>query len=304
MRRPSGEQYEIAFGDHRVVVVEVGGGLRTYTVDGRDVVDGYGAGEMATAGRGQLLIPWPNRLQGGSYEFAGDTHQVALNEPARSNAIHGLVRWVSWQEREREPHRVVLTHALHPQPGYPFSLELAIEYELAATGLAVRTTATNVGAATCPYGSGAHPYLRVGTETIDDVLLRVPARTALRSDDRGIPVGTVPVGGTELDFRIAQPIGGTKLDTCFTDLERDEAGLAHVELSAGEARLALWADEAYPYVMVFTGDLPAVNRGGLAVEPMTCPPNAFRSGESLATLEPGDSHTAVWGLSPTIEVRE
>ena len=56
--------------------------------------------------------------------------------------------------------------------------------------------------------------------------------------------------------------------------------------------------------MVFTGDLPAVNRGGLAVEPMTCPPNAFRSGESLATLEPGDSHTAVWGLSPTIEVRE
>jgi len=301
---PSGEQFEIAFGDHQVVVVEVGGGLRTYSVGGRDVVDGYGADEMATAGRGQLLIPWPNRLEDGSYEFAGRRHQVPLNEPERSNAIHGLVRWASWQPREREPHRIVLTHALHPQPGYPFSLELAIEYELAATGLAVRTTATNVGTATCPYGSGAHPYLRVGTETIDNVLLRVPARTALRSDDRGIPVGTVPVDGTELDFRVARRIGAQKLDHCFTELERDEAGLAHVELGAGDARLELWVDGGYPYVMVFTGDLPAVNRGGLAVEPMTCPPNAFRSGESLVTLEPGDSHVATWELSPTIESNE
>jgi aldose 1-epimerase len=296
MGRPSGEQFEIAFEDQRVVVVEVGGGLRTYTVGGRDVLDGYGADEMATAGRGQLLIPWPNRLQDGSYEFAGDTQQVPLNESARSNAIHGLVRWVSWQAREREPHRVVLTHALHPQPGYPFSLELAIEYELSATGLSVRMTATNVGTTTCPYGSGAHPYLRVGTETIDDVVLRVPARTVLRSDDRGLPVGAVPVGGTDYDFRVARPIGATKLDHCFTDLERDETSLARVELGAGDARLALWLDEAYPYVMVFTGDLPAVGRGGLAVEPMTCPPNAFRSGESLVTLEPGESHTAAWGI--------
>jgi aldose 1-epimerase len=304
MGRPSGEQFEIAFEDQRAVVVEVGGGLRTYTVGGRDVVDGYGADEMATAGRGQLLSPWPNRLEDGSYEFAGATHQVPLNEPARSNAIHGLVRWANWQAREREPHRIVLTHDLHPQPGYPFSLELAIEYELSASGLTVRTSATNVGAAACPYGSGAHPYLRGGTETVDDVLLRVPARTALRSDDRGIPVGTIPVDGTELDFRVARPIGAAKLDDCLTDLERDEEGLAFVELSAADARLVLWLDAAYPYVMVFTGDLSAVNRGGLAVEPMTCPPNAFRSGEALVVLEPGDSHTGTWGLSPTTGVRE
>jgi len=56
--------------------------------------------------------------------------------------------------------------------------------------------------------------------------------------------------------------------------------------------------------MVFTGDIPAVQRRGLAVEPMTCPPNAFRSGDALVTLEPGESHTAAWGLSPTVEVRE
>ncbi len=172
-----------------------------------------------------------------------------------------------------------------------------IEYELSAGGLTVRTTATNVGETTCPYGAGAHPYLTVGTETVDDVLLRVPARTVLRSDDRGIPVGSVPVGETDLDFRVARRIGDTKLDHGFTDLERDDAGVARVELSAGEGGVTLWLDDGFPYLMVFTGDLPDVDRGGLAVEPMTCAPNAFRSGEGLVALEPGESHTATWGLS-------
>jgi len=296
---PSGEQFEIAFEDQRAVVVEVGGGLRMYSVDGRDVIDGYGIDEMSTAGRGQMLIPWPNRLQDGRYEFEGRTHQLPLTEPEHSNAIHGLVRWEAWQALEREPHRVVLGHVVHPQDGYPFSLELAIEYELSETGLAVRTTATNVGTTPCPYGSGAHPYLTVGTKTVDDIALGVPARTVIRSDDRGIPVGTAGVEGTELDFRVARPIGRTKLDNGFTDLERDDAGVAHVQLSDGDGRLGLtlWVDESYPYVMVFTGDRPDVDRRGLAVEPMTCAPNAFRSGAGLIRLDPGASVTSTWGIA-------
>jgi aldose 1-epimerase len=305
MSNPSGEQFEIAYEEQRVVVVEVGGGLRTYSVGGRDVVDGYGADEMATGGRGQLLIPWPNRLQDGSYEFDGGRHQLPVTEPERSNAIHGLVRWLPWHVREHEAHRAVLGIVLHPQPGYPYSLELEIEYELSARGLTVRTNATNIGVARCPYGSGAHPYLTLGTETVDDVLLRVPARTVLRSDERGIPVGTVAVDGTELDFRAARRIGAAKLDHGYTDLERDDAGVARVtvEASAGSGR-TLWVDAGYPYVMVFTGDISSVRRRALAVEPMTCPPNAFRSGEALVVLQPGESHTATWGLVPTIEVGE
>jgi aldose 1-epimerase len=301
---PSGEQYEIAFAEQRAVAVEVGGGLRAYSADGQDVIDGYGADEMAKGGRGQLLIPWPNRVQDGSYEFEGRRHQLPLTEPEHSNAIHGLVRWASWGAREREAHRVVLTHVLHPQPGYPFLLELAIEYELSASGLTARTTATNMGAGRCPYGSGAHPYLTLGPESVDDVVLRVPARTALRSDARGIPVGTVAVEGTELDFRSPRRIGETKLDNGYTDLERDDAGIARVSVEVAPTGRTLWVDEGYPYVMVFTGDIPAVQRRGLAVEPMTCPPNAFRSREHLVTLEPGESHTAAWGLLPRIEVRE
>jgi aldose 1-epimerase len=298
-RPPSGEQVEIAFGDQKAVVVEVGGGLRTYSVAGRELLDGYGPDEMSTSGRGQVLIPWPNRIQDGSYEFEGERHQLPINDLAEQDAIHGLVRWAGWTVGEREPHRVVMRHRIYPQPGYPFTLAVSVEYALSERGLRVTTTATNVGAKPCPYGCGAHPYLTVGTPTVDPVILRAPARTVLSSDERGIPVGSQSVEGTGFDFRRPRPIGTTRLDNAFTDLERDEDGLARVSLSDpdGRGRLTLWADEAYRYLMLFTGDpLPDVARRSLAVEPMTCPPNAFRTGEALIRLEPGGSFVSTWGI--------
>lgn len=300
VRSPSGEQYELALGGQTAVVTEVGAGLRAYAVGEWEVLDGYRADEMASAGRGQVLAPWPNRLEDGSYDYEGRRHQLPLNEPEHANAIHGLVRWAVWRVREREPHRVALEHLLHPRPGYPFALELRAGYELSENGLAVRMTATNVGVGACPYGSGAHPYVSVGTATVDDIVLRVPARTALRSDARGIPVGSLSVSGTELDFLAARPIGSARLDTGYTDLERDNEGLARVALTTrdGGRRVILWVDEGYPYLMVFTGDHPDVQRRGLAVEPMTCAPNAFRSGDGLIELEPGASVTTTWGISP------
>jgi aldose 1-epimerase len=298
---PSGEQIELRAGDHRVVVVEVGAGLRSYTFAGHDVLDGYNAEEMAGSGRGQVLIPWPNRIQDGAYEFADAEQQLPLNEVAARNAIHGLVRWVPWATREREDHRVVMEHLLHPQPGYPFSLELNIEYSLSEKGLRVTTTAANVGRNECPYGSGMHPYLTLGTESVDTLVLRAPGRTVLHTDDRGIPVGLAAVEGSEYDFREPRAIGTTNLDHAFTDLERDDEGLARVEIRHpdNEAAITVWLDESYPYVQLFTGDpLPDVDRRSIAVEPMTCPPNAFRTGESLVVLRPGESTTATWGLRP------
>jgi aldose 1-epimerase len=298
---PSGEQIEIVHGDQRVTVVEVGGGLRTYTLDGRNVLDGYGADEMSRSGRGQVLIPWPNRIQDGLYSFDGQEHQLPLDDVPEQDAIHGLVRWGSWSAGDRAENRVVMEHALHPQPGYPFSLAISVEYLLSEEGLLVRTTATNCGTRPCPYGSGNHPYLTVPVSRVDSLTLRVPGDTLLRSDERGIPVDRLPAEGTDYDFRRPRVIGSTVLDHAFTDLARGEDGRARVELrdpDRGEG-VTLWVDEAYPYVMVFTGDpLPDVNRRSLAVEPMTCPPNAFRSGEGLVRLEPGESITSSWGLDP------
>jgi aldose 1-epimerase len=247
-----------------------------------------------------VLIPWPNRIEDGRYDFDGVSHSLPLDEVPNRNAIHGLVRWAAWTAAGHEPDRVVMAHVVHPQPGYPFSLTLSIEYSLSDAGLTVRTTATNVGDRDCPYGCGAHPYLTAGSGTVDTLELRIPAGTVLWSDERSLPTGSAPVAGTDYDFRTRRAIGGLVLDNAFTDLERDADGVARVELwdpASGAAR-TLWMDEAYPYVMVFSGDpLPDVARRALAVEPMSCPPNAFRSGESLVRLAPGESHTATWGIA-------
>ncbi|MGZ8716146.1 MAG: aldose 1-epimerase family protein [Gaiellaceae bacterium] len=252
---PSGDQHELAFEDQRAVVVEVGGGLREYG----DVLDGYATGELCRSGRGQVLAPWPNRLQGGSYEWDGVEHQLALTDPKPGNAIHGLVRWASWNAVEREPSHVVMEHVLHPQPGYPFTLRLRVDYRLGADGLTVRTTAENLGEQACPFGVGHHPYIAAPTGRVDDL---------------------------ELD---GEPIGSQKLD----ETKRMDAPW---RMQVGE--VAVWADETWKYVQLFTGDpLPDVARCSLAVEPMTCPPNAFRTGEDLIRLEPGETFAGAWGIS-------
>ena len=299
MIAPSGEQITILAKDQQAVVVEVGGGLRSYSVGGRELLDGYSADEMSSSGRGQVLIPWPNRLQDGSYEFNGRRHRLPLNEPEHRNAIHGLVRWSTWTATERQPHRVVMQHILYPQPGYPFLLRISIEYALSESGLLVQTTVTNLGTQTCPYGSGAHPYLTLGTATIDGLILRVPGRTVLRSDERGLPIRREAVEGTEYDFRRPKRVGAIKLDHAFTDLEREAEGRARVELRDPdrETKVSLWVDRSYSYLMLFSGDpLPNVQRRSLAVEPMTCPPNAFRTGDALIHLEPSASFTSTWGI--------
>jgi len=298
---PSGEQIEIVHGDQRAVVVEVGGGLREYTLNGRKLLDGYGADQMSSSGRGQVLIPWPNRIQDGRYSFDGQDHQLAIDDLEEQDAIHGLVRWAAWVAAERAENRVVMEHVLHPRPGYPFSLALSVEYRLSDEGLRVQTTATNRGHAPCPYGSGNHPYLAAGQPSVNPLTLRVPGAAVLVSDERGIPVGSTQVEGTDYDFRRPRAIGATVLDHAFTELERDEGGRARVELRdpGADTALTLWLDEAHPYVMVFTGDpLPDVDRRSVAVEPMTCPPNAFRTGEDLVRLEPDQSFTSSWGIDP------
>jgi aldose 1-epimerase len=300
MIAPSGEQIAIAVGDQQAVIVEVGGGLRSYSASGLDLVDGYGADEMSSSGRGQVLIPWPNRLEGGSYEFDGKHHQLPLNEPEHRNAIHGLVRWAAWNVAEREAHRVVMQHVLHPQPGYPFSLRTSIEYALSDRGLRIRTTTTNLGPERCPYGRGAHPYLTLGTATIDRLFLTLPARTVLQSDQRGLPTTLKAVEGTGYDFRQSRRIGSTVLDHAFTDLQRNENGNACVTLRDPDSgiQVSLWVDHSYPYLMLFSGDpLLDVSRRSLAVEPMTCPPNAFRTGVSLIGLESGCSCRGTWGIA-------
>jgi aldose 1-epimerase len=204
---------------------------------------------------------------------------------------------------EQTPERAVLACVIYPQEGYPFTLSLTVGYVLSATGLSVRLTATNIGSEPCPYGAGAHPYIAVGQGSVDVAMLQVPASAVLVNDERAIPVGSKPVEGTLNDFRELRAIGEVCLDTCFTGLARASDGLARVLVrdGSGSWTTVLWMDESFPFVMVFTGDTlgnPLERRRGIAVEPMTCAPNAFNSGDGLRVLEPGESTSGAWGIDP------
>jgi len=299
-RSPSGEQIDLERGALRLTVVELGGGMRVLRQGNWHVLDGYPVDRMCNGGRGQALLPWPNRIQGGRYTFDGQSFQLALTEPLRGNAIHGLTRWSHWRVAERSATRVVLHHALDPQPGYPFSLALRLQYELTPQGLVVRTAVTNVGVARCPFGVGFHPYFSCGDAKVDASRLSVPANEYLQTDASGIPLGRAPVEGTPFDFRRSRTIGATVLDHAFAGLSRDPDGRARIELASSDERqrISIWLDEGYGYVQVFTGDtLPqAERRLGIAVEPMTCPANAFATGEALRLLEPGESWQCEWGI--------
>jgi aldose 1-epimerase len=330
----TGTQHEISAGDYRATVTELGAGLRALHYLGRPVIGEYDPDVLPPGASGQLLAPWPNRVDGGRYAINGTRYQLDLSEPANLNAIHGLTRWAGWDVAARTSEAVVLRHVLLGRPGYPFCLEIEAEYRLAAdSGLRVSITARNAGSTPAPYGTGSHPYLATGTPAIDDCQLTLPGGLWLPADERGIPSGPVQdVAGTPLDFRESRPIAGTRLDHALTGLTRDASGRAWARLSSGGTQpagheaagteaagteaagteaagteaagieVALWAGPGYQWLQVFTGDTldPAHRRRMLAVEPMTCPPNAFASGMDLLLLEPGDSVTHTWGIQATV----
>ena len=106
---PTGEQFELRLGDQRAVVTEVGATLRSYSVAGREFLDTFADNQISFAGHGQVLVPWPNRIDGGRYTFQGRSHQAPLNEPEKQNAIHGLVRWLNWVPAAHDAARITLT---------------------------------------------------------------------------------------------------------------------------------------------------------------------------------------------------
>ena len=280
---PSGRQVALRHGAWTATVVEVGGGIRELSHDGAPVLDGYGVGEMAGGGRGQPLLPWPNRMAGGRYTFGGRSIQAPISEPSTGSAIHGLTRWVNWDVAESRGDGCAMALRLHPQPAYPFTLDLRIDYRLSDAGLEVGLTATNAGEGPLPFGAGFHPYLTAGSERVNDARLTLPAPAP-----------------PERDFREGPVIGSRVIDDCYSGLARDAEGVARLALEGPGGRVVtLWMDGLWSHVMVFTGDTlaPERRRRGLAVEPMTCAPNAFNTGEGLRVLAPGEAVRGRWGIA-------
>jgi len=295
---PTGRQMELVAGDARAVVVELGGGLRSLSLGGREVVAGYPQDALPTGGRGQHLLPWPNRVRDGQWTWRDRPQQLPLDEPDKGNAIHGLARWAAWEVVETTNDNgtatAVLRLVLHPRPGWPGRLESTCTWTLTEAGLTAEITAVCGAAEPLPFGYGVHPYLAPTAELVDDEVLHVPAGRRLLLDERSLPVGDEPVDGTAYDFRTARPVGDTVLDLCYGGLERGSDGRAVVGFGSTE----VWADEAFGWFQIYSGETlpPDERRRSLAVEPMTCPPDALRSGTDLVVLEPGGQWTGSWGI--------
>ena len=302
---PTGRQFTISHGDQQAVITERGAGLRSYSVGDRDMVVPFGEGELPPAMHGAILLPWPNRLGDGRYEFDGLVHQLPVNEPARRVANHGFAHTEPWQLHEHSASHVELAIRLAPRPGYPFRLTVHVHYALDDNGLTVRLAALNAGEDRAPYGVGFHPWLSPGGARVDDCRLEVDAKAWIRTDERLLPVETGPIP-PEKDFRSPRSLADTSLDDGYAEAfyrhpeATDQDHRSWVRLMAPDATVAAaWMQRPLGYWQVCTGDFPETGRyerTGVAAEPMSCPANAFVTGENLALIEPGATHTVIWGL--------
>ena len=305
MLPPTGDQFEIEGGGYRAVVTECGAGLRVLEHAGRPLVDGFAEDAMPSAGSGQLLMPWPNRIRDGAYSFGGRDHQLPLSEPARHNASHGLVRWAAWTVEEHTPQLGVAGLPADGAERLPVDARPA--RALRPVGRRAdrhpdRDQHVGVGGAVRP-GCAPLPRRRGRTGSTGWSSC-CPPSTRLLVDDRMLPIGREPVEGTPYDFRVPRPIRDTALDDAFTDLDRDDRRAWRRSSCATRPPVGAWRCGSTGGTAGCRSTAPTTGPGAahrsLAVEPMTAPADAFRSGDDLVTLapagEPGDELSASWGI--------
>lgn len=311
MRPATGTQYELTAstpsGQATATITEVAAGIRSYALGGIDLVERFPADVQPPMGAGIVLVPWPNRIRDGVWTQDGVSRQLALTEPTRSNAIHGLLRFAPYRLVSRTAGSVTLGTPVFPQSGYPFQLDTEVTYQLVDDGLSVTHTLRNVGATDAPVAVGAHPYLKIGDVPTGDLVVRVAADTHIDVDDRLNPVGESPVDGTAFDLRSGVRVDELDLDDGFGAVQA-AGGRGEHSLTAPDGRsLILWGDENMRYVQVFTprvfptrtGDDQEVTGLAVAIEPMTAPADAFNSGAGLRWLAPGETWVVRWGIRHT-----
>ncbi|MGR2753625.1 aldose 1-epimerase family protein [Agromyces arachidis] len=300
MTLPTGDQFELetttSTGDVRATVTAVAAGLRTLTINGIDLVPGFAEDETPPSGAGIVLVPWPNRIRDARWAHDGTTRQLAITEPARGNAIHGLLRYTEYRPVEQARDSVTLAATIHPQMGYPFTVRTAVRYELVSDGLKVTHFLENLGGDAAPVAVGAHPFLKIGGVPTEDLVLRLDAESHIEVDDRLLPTGEVHVGGTEWDFREGRRVGDVKLDDAFGELASVDGTVEHTLTAPDGRSVSVWADDEFAYVQVFTTDGYPGESTAVAIEPMTAPADAFNSGRGVRWLDPGEQWEVSWGI--------
>lgn len=308
MRAPTGEQYELIrttqAGPARAVITQLAAGIRELQIGGVDLVEPFPVNASPQSAQGIVLSPWPNRVRDGKWTWRGadgaETKlQLPLTEPARGNAIHGLLRFTAYELADKGSDFVELQVTVYPQNGYPFLVDTHVRYQLTDDGLMVTHTFANGGERDAPVAVGAHPYFRLGEVDTNDLLLAVHATTHYELDEQLIPVGSHPVAGTPFDLRKPQRVRDLNLNEGYADAGPGE--LAQLTAPDGSS-LVLWGDEAYRFVQVYTHRSFATLPEGavaLALEPMTAPTDALNSGVGIKRLAPHETWSVTWGVRYT-----
>lgn len=291
-------EWTLSSGPWRATVSPFGASLRRLWLEGpggppRDILWGYSGTANKKGGQGDVLAPWPGRIRDGKYSFAGKANGLPKNDKEGPNAIHGFVRARLWDgERDGATARFRTRIQANDHAGYPFDLDVVVGYELLPTGLACAFVAHNAGTTPAPFGAGFHPYIAT-PYGVDAVPLQIPA-TRLVEYQGLLPTGNIVALPDALDFRRARPVGPLRLNHCLTGLVPDVDGFTRVRCGDVE----VWMDRNFPHVVLYTGDaLGPDARRGLAIEPMTCGPDAFNHANlGLAVLQPGQAAAGTWGV--------
>ncbi|MBT1164135.1 aldose 1-epimerase family protein [Bifidobacterium felsineum] len=298
----TGQQYSISYGDYKAVITELGANMRKITYKGKNVIVPLGADDPITCCHGQLLIPFPNRIAAGTYEFEGKTYTLPIDEHDRNTAIHGYGYRSFWKLESLTESSVTQSWRSPFLLGYPFAIKVYATHELTEDGMKITVKAENYGDVDAPWALAIHPWLDNGFNGYGDEIdghnaqcrLTVPAATHVTVDDNLIPTGTEPVEGTKYDLNDNPLLVNQPFDDAWTDLKRDADGSVTAIFTRPDGLvIKVGGDETVTSFQVCTGTgFPAFQHpAGTAVEPQTAYANAFNTGKDLIVIKPGESST-------------
>ncbi|MCI9887147.1 aldose 1-epimerase family protein [Micrococcales bacterium 31B] len=302
----TGTQYHLYGHGYSAIIVQQGAGVRSLEFEGRALIVGYAEDEPMPAYRGALVAPWPNRLADGKYSYQDVEYTVPITEPGRRTALHGLVCFENFECVQHSGTDVTLRRYLADPKGYPFDVYLTVTYSLKADGLHTTVAARNMGALDAPFGVCPHPYLVAGDSPLNEWVFSLPASRVLYTTERLLPQELVSVfDDASFDFQpdangAAREIGTKFLDHAYTGLNWEANGRTRASVwdPAHRTGTEMEWDRECRWVQVHTADTddPSTTRLGLAVEPMTCPPDAFNSGEDLIILHENNERDVWWRI--------
>ncbi|MFA6089298.1 MAG: aldose 1-epimerase [Candidatus Woesearchaeota archaeon] len=291
MRLKTLSGYTITFGNSKMKIIsDFGCNLIELILDGKEVLDTNKDFDNLTLNKGAksaLLIPFPNRISKGKYTFENKEHQIEINKPEEENAIHGVLYNKPFKLTKKniteQAASITFEHEIKKEDikGYPFHILVSITFILEKTRLSIIINTTNKGNNNAPYGVGWHPYFKI-TRKLEDCAIMIPSNTILELDDKKpmIPTGEVLKNKHLPTFDL---IGDAEFDTCFTNLTQTECFLEEY---------TIFFDKSMDFLQIYTPK----DRSSIAIEPMSCAPDAFNNKMGLDIIKPNETKPNFFGI--------